>query len=188
MKQTPLKRKTPLRAYSTLQRRTPLKSYAHLTSNVGLKRTPFKSTGSTLKRTSIHKAPPTKQKTLDSIISKVVRLGSANENGFVKCATCPVVKHWKEMQCGHFQKRGNLMTRYDMQNLAPQCEDCNCFNDGMEKEFAEFIDGFYGSGTAETLRVKAQHVCYDFPYEQEIIKWKAVLNNLLESRSSRIVY
>lgn len=176
MKQTPLKRYKPL------------KSYSHLTTRVGLKRTPFKSTGSILKRSAIRKAPPTNQKTLDAIVSKVVRLGSANTQGFVRCATCPAVKHWKEMQCGHFQKRGNLMTRYDMQNLAPQCEDCNCFKDGEQEVFAKFIDNFYGPGTADSLRAKADQVCYDFPYDQEIIKWSAVLKRLLEERSLSISY
>ncbi len=103
--------------------------------------------------------------------------------GMVFCVTCCVRKHWKEMQCGHFQKRGNLTTRYDMKNLGVQCRTCNCFNDGEEDKFAEFIDSFYGPGTAESLRVKARQIIHDFPYEQEIIKWSAVLEKIVEKNN-----
>lgn len=165
-----------------------------------MKRTPLKSKkgfkkgiyGVTIKNNFARgiwvKAQATPQQILDGIVSKVVRIGSADDKGMVRCATCPAIKHWKEMQCGHYQKRGNLATRYDMRNLAPQCEDCNCFYDGEEKKFAEFIDRFYGDGTAKALKIQAREIMHNYPYDQEIIKWRAVLNRLLLDRDNNIEF
>ncbi len=168
-----------LKRNSTLMAYTPLKTWK------GLKRGNVRlSTKTPLKRANLSKKyPNSPQSELDAIVSKVVRLGSADSMGMVLCVTCCVRKHWKEMQCGHFQKRGNLTTRYDMKNLGVQCRTCNCFNDGEEDKFAEFIDSFYGPGTAESLRVKARQIIHDFPYEQEIIKWSAVLEKIVEKNN-----
>ena len=39
-------------------------------------------------------------KKLDKIFSEYIRKRDADENGYVKCCTCPTVEHWKEMDCG----------------------------------------------------------------------------------------
>lgn len=156
---------------------------------VPLKRSGFKSNTTSLKRSSFKKKiPDTPQALLDGIVSKVVRLNFANEFGLVQCATCQTVLHWTNMQCGHFQPRQHVSTRYDMKNLAPQCEDCNCYNQGRIELFAEFIDTRYGTGTAEMLKTQARHICHDFPYEQEIMKWSAVLEQLTMSKNREIEY
>ena len=124
----------------------------------------------------------TPRQILDSIVSKVVRLGSADENGMAICCTCEQAFHWTEIQCGHFQKRANTATRYDPKNLAAQCEICNCFNNGEEEKFAQFIDDYYGPGTADELRAKARTVVDDFPYEQEIAKWSQILDHMMNSK------
>lgn len=184
MKRSPLKQRVGLR------RTASLKSYTALRATKGLKR----SNSLSLKKTPLKndykrkQKPPTDQKKLDAIVSKVVRLGSADFQGMVVCVTCLSVKHWKEIQCGHFQRRQHLATRYLLKNLASQCEDCNCFQDGQEEKFAEFIDSFYGKGTADELRKKSQEIIYDFNYKEEIEKWQQVLNNLLESKANQIEY
>ncbi len=158
--------------------RTPLKTYSTLKSYTPLKRGTIQ-----LKRSRIKPAEITPKKELDAIVSKVVRLSYADGSGMVKCSTCPKVLHWKYMHCGHYQRRGNMSTRFMIKNLAPQCEDCNCFNDGMEKEFAKFIDESYGEGTAEIIKQEARKIERYFPFEEEIIKWDAVLQTLLEEHS-----
>lgn len=141
-----------------------------------------------LKRSTIQRKPPSQKEILDSIVSRVIRLGSADDNGMVLCVTCGKKFHWSVIQCGHFQKRGNMSTRYDMKNLAPQCEECNCFNDGENDKFADFIDSFYGIGTADSLREQAHVTTHDFPYQQEIMKWSAVLQTLVDLKSNQIEY
>jgi hypothetical protein len=77
---------------------------------------------------------------LDIIFSQLIRLKEADNNGMVKCFTCDEVKHYKDMQCGHFVKRGHMGTRFSEKNCRPQCKDCNEHKDGNEKVFAERLE------------------------------------------------
>jgi hypothetical protein len=77
---------------------------------------------------------------LDIIFSQLVRLKEADENGMVKCYTCDDVKHWKQMQCGHFVSRAKMPTRFSEKNCRPQCKDCNEHKGGNEKVFAERLE------------------------------------------------
>lgn len=76
------------------------------------------------------------KKELDAIFSKYIRLKYADESGMVACYTCSTVKHWKEMQNGHWIPRNNLATRFEERNCRPQCVGCNMFNRGRPDEFA----------------------------------------------------
>lgn len=62
---------------------------------------------------------------LDIIFSQLIRLKGADEFGMVKCYTCDDVKHWKQMQCGHFIPRAQMPTRFSEKNCRPQCKSCN---------------------------------------------------------------
>lgn len=165
-------------------KKTPLKRYTPLLAKTG-----FKRSATSLKRSSIkRKKELTPQQTLDSIVSKVIRLESSDTNGMVQCVTCKRYFNWQIIQCGHFQRRGNLSTRYEQKNLGPQCEECNCYNDGENELFALFIDEFHGEGTAEKIRHQARQMVFDFPYQEEIIKWSERLQKLLVERNSIINY
>jgi hypothetical protein len=54
----------------------------------------------------------------------------------VACYTCGTIKHYKERQRGHFEKRHNLCTRWLEENCRPQCVACNVFRDGNYPEFS----------------------------------------------------
>jgi hypothetical protein len=77
---------------------------------------------------------------LDIIFSQLIRLKEADEFGMVKCFTCDEIKHWKQMQCGHFVKRAQMGTRFSEKNCRPQCKACNEHKDGNEKVFAERLE------------------------------------------------
>ena len=65
---------------------------------------------------------------LDATFSRLVRLSfSDRHTGMVACYTCGVVKHWKEMHCGHFCSRRNRSIRWDHKNCRVQCPGCNTF-------------------------------------------------------------
>lgn len=66
----------------------------------------------------------------DNLISRYVRLLAADENGLVKCFTCPTILPWTQMQAGHYVPRANLFLRHDMRNVKPQCYECNCVKHG----------------------------------------------------------
>ena len=64
-------------------------------------------------------------KRLDKVTSEYVRRKDAGSDGNVTCYTCGCRRHWKNMDCGHFIRRRYLNTRWDLNNLKPQCPNCN---------------------------------------------------------------
>lgn len=91
------------------------------------------------------------KKTADEWFSKYVRLRDADSNGMCKCITCDTVKHWKEMDCGHFQSRRYTATRWHSQNAHAQCQGCNKYQSGEQFRHGKEIDLKYGEGTAQFL-------------------------------------
>lgn len=57
--------------------------------------------------------------------SEYVRRRDADEDGMIRCCTCGVRKHWKEVDAGHFlDGRGNAIL-FDIRGIHPQCKPCN---------------------------------------------------------------
>lgn len=59
------------------------------------------------------------------LFSRCVRLGAADHNGYCKCFTCEAPKHWKQIDAGHWIGRGKKATKYHVDNVRPQCKQCN---------------------------------------------------------------
>lgn len=57
--------------------------------------------------------------------SRIIRLKAACDQGYCKCFTCGVIKHWKNIDAGHWISRGKRATKYHRQNIRPQCKQCN---------------------------------------------------------------
>lgn len=85
---------------------------------------------------------------LDTLFSEYVRLRDADENGECKCITCGEKHHWRDMDCGHLVGRGNMATRWKIENANSQCRLCNSTHDGKYDEHAAAIDNIHGEGTA----------------------------------------
>lgn len=92
------------------------------------------------------------------------------------------------MDCGHFQKRGNLTTRFHYKNLGVQCKGCNRDNNGENEKFAVYIDSMYGPGTAEALEAEARLTAHDFPFAEEAAKWQVKLDALVAQQDMEIQY
>jgi len=84
-------------------------------------------------------------KKLDKVFSEYIRRRYADENGYVKCATCPTELHWKQMDCGHFRVRANISTRWDEHNAAQQCRKCNGYENGRYEDIAAYLINKFGS-------------------------------------------
>lgn len=67
---------------------------------------------------------------LDKITSEYVRKSRADKSGLVYCYTCGVRLPWQEMDCGHYRSRRFIQTRFDLDNLRPQCKLCNRYKHG----------------------------------------------------------
>lgn len=70
-----------------------------------------------------------------------------------KCATCPAVKDFKQLSCGHWIRREYWGTKFHVQNNNAQCWGCNSkhMGNGMEKEHEAFILAKYGQATIDRL-------------------------------------
>jgi hypothetical protein len=94
---------------------------------------------------------------LDIIFSQLIRLKEADEHGMVKCFTCDIIKHWKQMQCGHFQPRAHMPTRFSEKNCRPQCKNCNEDLRGNYVVFAERLEA-EESGLVAMLEEQARGI------------------------------
>ena len=75
------------------------------------------------------------KKRLDTLL-KVVRYYGSWDGVTNQCATCGETFPIKDLQCGHFIKRGDLVLKYVSVNLMPQCRRCNHFLDGAQDKAA----------------------------------------------------
>ena len=109
-----------------------------------------------------------------------------SQNGLVQCFTCGKVAHYKKggMQCGHFQSRRFMATRYDEQNCSAQCVACNMFRAGEQYRFALAIDAKYGEGTADDLQFKARQIMKftRADYEDKISYYKSFVKKLKKEK------
>ena len=94
-------------------------------------------------------------KKLDTIFSIYIRRRFSIED-VAECFTCGVQRHYKELQCGHFQSRRYYSTRWDKLNCQVQCPKCNIFNQGEQYAFSKRLDERYGEGTSNELSLKAK--------------------------------
>ena len=92
-------------------------------------------------------------------LQKIVRLKAADENGMVKCWTSGEVRHWKEMQGGHFISRKHQRTKIMEENIHPQTPSQNLY--GMKDSLTvlnyrrEMVE-FYGKNFVEWLELEAK--------------------------------
>ena len=93
-------------------------------------------------------------KKLDILFSKYVRLSNADKNGFCTCVTCGTKLHWKNIQAGHFMSRKHYSTRWDENNVKPQCIGCNMFKQGEQYKYSLFL----GKKISENLYTKSKEI------------------------------
>ena len=60
------------------------------------------------------------------------------------------------MQAGHFMSRKHTATRFNEQNVKPQCYSCNCHFYGRQFIFGKNLDKEFGEGTADALLQKSR--------------------------------
>lgn len=62
-------------------------------------------------------------------IQLLARISAADENGYVQCVSCGVIKHYKDgMSGGHYIAKGNGGSHHlalNIENVHPQCLGCN---------------------------------------------------------------
>ena len=72
--------------------------------------------------------------------SRYIRLKTADSSGMVKCFTCGRVKHWKEMDAGHYKSQGHhKKLKFFEPNVRCQCTRCNRFLHGNLGEYHRLL-------------------------------------------------
>lgn len=114
------------------------------------------------------------------VFSEYIRRKTADNNGLVSCVTCGKVKHWTELQAGHFISRRHSMTLFDERNVHPQCAYCNGPLHGNITAYQDFMVNTYGQETVDELWRLARLTHSFKPYELEglLSKYKAALEAL----------
>ena len=125
------------------------------------------------------------KKELDKWFSLYIRLRKATDTGLAQCVTCGKVDHYKRLQCGHFQSRKNLATRWNEEgNCEVQCVKCNMFSQGEQWQFGLYIDSKYGEGRAEELQFLARTTVKisRSEYNENITYYKTLVKNLKKEK------
>jgi len=96
----------------------------------------------------------------------------------VRCVTCNTLKHWKEVDAGHFCSRKHYSTRWNSTNVQVQCKSCNGFKAGENYLFGKYLDATHGIGTAdELINLSRQIKKFTNPDLLEMInKYKNLIN------------
>ena len=79
-------------------------------------------------------------KRLDTVFSLYIRLKDSDENGFCKCISCQKIQHYKDVDAGHFISRRHMSTRYDVNNVFPQCRYCNRYVAGNQWLYSQALE------------------------------------------------
>ena len=113
-------------------------------------------------------------KKLDVVFSQYIRLSNADNRGMCTCVTCNKQFHWKNIQAGHFMSRKHYSTRWNENNVKPQCVGCNMFKSGEQYKYSIYNNGMYTPQPTLSSTLES-NVLNELPsYEVEI----EILNNI----------
>lgn len=122
--------------------------------------------------------PARKKKTIAALLNdaavlvqKLVRIKAAQVEGeSIRCVTCGITKHWKEMQGGHFISRRFTKYKLAEENVHPQCPACNGPRQGNYQAYTLYMIDMYGrDAVEEMLATKSQTVKYNRAEIEDII-------------------
>jgi len=82
-----------------------------------------------------------------------IRRRDTDSDGYVKCFTCGLIRHWKQVDCGHGIGRQHWGTRYNEKNNQAQCKRCNGFEGGKREVYKVEMDKKYGAGTWDLMEL-----------------------------------
>lgn len=111
------------------------------------------------------------KKKLDKVFSIYIRQRGMDDGGTNTCVTCGVLKHWKELQCGHWISSIHLSTRWHPLNAHAQCSTCNVLRRGNYPEYEKYMRTEYGHAVMdELLMLKRQTLTMRRPEYEELIE------------------
>jgi hypothetical protein len=104
------------------------------------------------------KTIPQLQNTLWPLFALYIKLKWSQDGTYVNCFTCDktLTIGDRDCQAGHFIPRTYSPTKYDEDNVYPQCSRCNEFLSGHPVEFEARLKDWIGVDGVEDLKDKAR--------------------------------
>ncbi len=123
----------------------------------------------------------------DEWFSKYIRLKHSFESCgelVCKCYTCGRLHGIKEIECGHWQRRGYKKVRFDTDNARPQCLQCNRYYQGKPEIFETNLIRDIGPDRMDQLKKLAQEQGEDNEifYREQATKYCKLFKQLLKER------
>ena len=116
------------------------------------------------------------------LLQKLVRMKAADDQGYCACVPSGEVRHWTEMQGGHFIERGKSYSKLMEENIHPQTPGENCF--GMKRastvlKYRRYMVDMYGEEFVTELEDKARE-------NPPIKRYKADMLDMVQSLKDQI--
>jgi hypothetical protein len=105
---------------------------------------------------------------LDKEVSIYVR-NKAAVNGWCFCYTCGTPYPVSEIDAGHYISRRYYATRYELDNIRPQCSGCNKFRGGEPIKFRSRLVADLGEERVKQLEYMAETDYYFTLYISQTI-------------------
>jgi hypothetical protein len=110
-------------------------------------------------------------------LQKLVRLESADDNGYCQCVSCGKSFHWTEGDGGHYISKGcSSYWALKKENVHPQCKGCNGF--GMKhgtaaNQYTLWMVDYYGRDFVDQMEADKRKPIkiYKKEYQEMIEEW-----------------
>lgn len=79
------------------------------------------------------------------------RLECSDANGYTRCITCGVYRYYKNIDAGHFIQRYHKGTKFEPNNVWPQCYRCNCELSGNHAVYRDVLVKKLGRHAVEIM-------------------------------------
>lgn len=87
----------------------------------------------------------------DRVFSEYDRLYYADDKWYCKCVSCWAILFRQDIQCWHFEQRGENLYRFDLNNCHPQCQRCNVILNWNYKAYTLYMIDTYGRDFVDGL-------------------------------------
>jgi len=94
---------------------------------------------------------------LDTIFSKYIRRRDCGY-GYAPCISCGKLITYDTSDCGHYENRKHMATRYDEKNCNAQCRACNRFSEGNIQGYRRGLIKKYGEKEVDKVEMRRFNV------------------------------
>lgn len=97
---------------------------------------------------------------LETVIQLFIRLYHTDSNGYCNCYTCGKALNWSQIEAGHCFPRRHKALVLDLNNMRPQCFNCNKEFEGRHDVFVQRLEVELGSSKVNWMRSLAKPGVY----------------------------